>query len=497
MSSIRIQFPNGDRLKCYKPNTHEQCLECVALYQELPVRTVDRIAETFYLNHSVVRWWDGKVLKCEHKGKTVCQHDGCTTRSTYGRDGCSAEYCKLHMQPGMVDVKNQRCQYDNCTKQPVYGCEGESAAYCKSHARPGMLDVKSKRCMYNGCKTRPTYGLEGGPAEYCKSHAQCDMIDVRNNGCKHDGCKKTPSYGREGGPAEYCKSHSSTGMVNVKRRRCKHDGCKKVPSYGCKGGSAEFCKPHAHVDMVDVRSQRCKYEGCATQPHYGTPGLAPIHCSQHTTTGDIKHPRSNCEDVGCRTLALYGLSYPRHCESHRDAGEFDLVQRSCVSCYLPEVLDANGHCSVCDPTAFTRARLAKQKETKSGFDTQGVEYTSYDRILDRGMCGLERPDFVHPAPHGLITEVDESQHCGYQPDCEMIRMINITGSVGLPIRYNPDKYKTAGEEQLPVKKRLDELVRVIRYWQEHPLPQGGQTFAVYMFYDGDDRRSWTNPILIM
>jgi hypothetical protein len=75
-------------------------------------------------------------------------------------------------------------------------------------------------------------------------------------------------------------------------------------------------------------------------------------------------------------------------------------------------------------------------------------------------------------------------------------MINITGSLGLPIRYNPDQYKPATGESWSTKSRLDQLAEVIRYWQAHPLPATGQTFVIYLFYDGDDHNFWREPQLL-
>jgi hypothetical protein len=124
----------------------------------------------------------------------------------------------------------------------------------------------------------------------------------------------------------------------------------------------------------------------------------------------------------------------------------------------------------------------------------GIKYT-YDRPVDGKLC-LFRPDFLHPAPQGLITETDEDQHkCRFEP-YEITRMLEITKFLGKPtlfIRFNPDRYKTLAGEPWTIVKRLEVLVQVVKYWQTNLLPLGSQTFVIYMFYDREDYTKWYSP----
>jgi len=118
--------------------------------------------------------------------------------------------------------------------------------------------------------------------------------------------------------------------------------------------------------------------------------------------------------------------------------------------------------------------------------------------VDGKVC-LFRPDFLHQTPHGLITETDEDQHrCRFEPD-EITRMLEITRVLGKPtlfIRFNPDRYKTLAGEPWTIKKRLEVLVQVVKHWHITPLPSGGQTFVIYMFYDREDYTKWYSPLSV-
>jgi len=119
-------------------------------------------------------------------------------------------------------------------------------------------------------------------------------------------------------------------------------------------------------------------------------------------------------------------------------------------------------------------------------------------MLDSKSCPF-RPDFLHQAVQGLITETDEDQHkCRFESD-EITRMLEITKSLGKPtlfIRFNPDRYKTSTGEPWMITKRLEALVQVVKHWHITPLPVGGQTFVIYMFYDREDYTKWYSPLSI-
>ena len=124
-----------------------------------------------------------------------------------------------------------------------------------------------------------------------------------------------------------------------------------------------------------------------------------------------------------------------------------------------------------------------------------MTYISYDKMIDHGVCGKERPDFIFDCQiHMIVIEVDEHQHEGYICECEQTRMINIGQALGIKtlfIRYNPDKYKPlTGRPENNQQKRMETLKRQIEHWQTTPLPTEGVCFVTHLYYDGDDPIQW-------
>jgi hypothetical protein len=254
------------------------------------------------------------------------------------------------------------------------------------------------------------------------------------------------------------------------------------------------CAEHRELEMIDLKHRRCMVKNCSIYASYGLSGHQPLRCTTHKVTGDIHNPTKRCQEDDCRELAIFGYTTPNHCEQHKSDEEVDLVQRNCVKCGLPDMLDEKGHCPTCDPTLQLRVRLAKQKKVREFFDYNQIKYISYDQIIERGVCGYERPDFLLDCDkHMIVVEVDEHQHGGYPCSCEQMRMVNIGQSLGIQvlfIRYNPDKYKPAtGRAINKESHRLETLKQQIEYWTHKSLPSDGCCFVTYLYYDGDDPSS--------
>jgi len=115
------------------------------------------------------------------------------------------------------------------------------------------------------------------------------------------------------------------------------------------------------------------------------------------------------------------------------------------------------------------------------------DYTSYDRIIDKGTCGLERPDFLFDCgTHYVVLEVDENQHDDRQEVCECFRTVNVSQSLGMKtvfLRYNPDAFKSDGRKQNPgIGRRRDVLLRWLSYFKV-TVPGDFLTVA-FLYYDG-------------
>ena len=148
----------------------------------------------------------------------------------------------------------------------------------------------------------------------------------------------------------------------------------------------------------------------------------------------------------------------------------------------------------CDPEVEKRVRLAKQKEIKDVFDASGLRYISYDRVIDNGWLGKERPDFLFDAEtHFVVVEVDEEQHRNAPCYCvgEQTRMVNISqilnGKTEQPkpvvfIRYNPDSYKPGNSRQVSNNNRKEKL----KEWVTHFLRNKPIVFCsvIQLFFDG-------------
>jgi hypothetical protein len=73
-----------------------------------------------------------------------CHHDGCSKQSNFAPNGSKPISCKVHAEPGWVDVKNKRCHRDGCGKRAAFGPKGSRPISCKAHAEPGWVDVTNK-----------------------------------------------------------------------------------------------------------------------------------------------------------------------------------------------------------------------------------------------------------------------------------------------------------------------------------------------------------------
>ena len=395
----------------------------------------------------------------------------------------TAKYCLIHKEPNMIDVKNKRCLH--CNRRPTFNYEGEMAAkYCAKHKEANMINVKSKRCVQ--CNRRPSFNYEGSiTGKYCAKHKEPNMINVMSKRCIH--CNREPIFNHEGSSTgKYCSEHKEANMVDVKNNRCVK--CNRRPHFNYEGlKTGKYCFKHKEPNMVDVQSKKCSDFGCPTQPWYGIPGKPPTVCAQHKESGHIAYPKRKCEQ--CKEFAIYGMdSIPKFCEEHKSEQHMNLVHHDCVVCGVLEITDIEGKCSRCSEYMKKRLYCRKQRLVKAWIDTSDLKkYESYDKQLDGGSCGKERPDFMWDAStHKVILEVDEDQHKDRPCECEQTRMANLTNSIGMPcvwIRFNPDAYKGQGKVTDNIRK--DILIRTLKeYLQSSPKSPSDFCRVIHMFFDG-------------
>jgi hypothetical protein len=241
--------------------------------------------------------------------------------------------------------------------------------------------------------------------------------------------------------------------------------------------------------MVDVKNPTCEFQNCDKRPNYGIPGYQAIRCSEHKQEGMISNPKKKCTEPGCKEVAIYGIHSAIHCVYHiKDRkAEVNFVGKKCIECQLVDLVDLeSGKCGTCDPALVKKIRLAKQKTVKLWLDASDdhKDYILYDRMIDKGECGLERPDFLYDCgTHYLVLEVDENQHKDRLETCESARMVNISQSLGLQtifLRYNPDSFEGGC---VNLAKRRDSLLKWITFLKTNP-PKEYFLSRVRLFFDG-------------
>ena len=430
----------------------------------------------------------------------LCKFNGCTISASFGLQKSKPEYCKKHRPSDeYINCKTPVCKFEGCAFFAMYGKTGKKE-WCTKHAPEGCTNYSYKRCKFLGCDKYPSFGLKNGIEEYCKKHRPSDeYVNVKTPICKYPNCKISANYSKKGTTVkEYCKTHCPEGYEHV-GRKCLHEGCTTVPKFAKKGSEkGEYCKRHKPSnEYIDVVTRSCSHENCNKKRIYGYPGNTPEYCGEHKQPGTKTNPKTKC--IVCKkNIALYGYTNATHCEEHKVSDHIDLVQKNCKSCNLPDILNKDGLCDVCNPEAFNRARLAKQKTVKNYFDHVGLKYIGYDQQIDHGDCGKERPDFLFDCnTHFIVLEVDEHQHEDRNCLCEQTRMINIGESLGLKtifIRWNPDKYKPInGRRQEKLQTRLEMLQHVIEKLSKISFTDG-VIYCSYMFFDNDEPEKWLEPI---
>jgi hypothetical protein len=203
----------------------------------------------------------------------------------------------------------------------------------------------------------------------------------------------------------------------------------------------------------------------------------------------ILKPNSKCSD--CKEPAIWGINWvPRHCELHKTSDDENLIERPCISCNLPYILDKENKCENCNPASWITAHLAKQNALMDYLDVRGLKGSGTDKIIDGGICGKERPDRIYDLGNKiLILECDEHQHRERVCLCEQTRMVNIGQSFGgLPvyfIRWNPDDYEPGSrKKQEDIKKRYTLVGNLIDDINANKITlPNAFVSALYMYYD--------------
>jgi len=419
-----------------------------------------------------------------------CEHPKCTVQAVFNKPHLkSGRWCKQHKAKDDVDVRTKKCEFKGCTVQPVFSAEGSKVKKrCKLHKLEGDVDVANAKCERLGCLTFPVFNSVGSTGgKRCKLHKEPLDVDVRTKKCEYRGCDTVPFFNARGSKrGARCKAHKLKTDIDVKNARCEFAGCESIrPIFGAPGTTkGRWCKQHKSSTDVDVKNKRCEERGCESRVLYGLPGQIETRCAVHKLINQIKKPKRKCEEQACNEFALFGAgAFPERCATHCKPTDRDLVQRACKSCGLIDLVGQQGVCGDCDPAVFARVKLRKQREVRAALMESSLPaFETYDKVLQAGACGKERPDFSWPC--GVVLEVDEHQHKSYACD-ERIRMVNVTSAMGQPtlfVRYNPDEYSGWRSSSMRSKERLAYLVGFLKS-QVCGAPQQ-ESRVVKLFYDG-------------
>lgn len=428
-----------------------------------------------------------------------------TARYTYRKNYPKALLCrecrdKKTDKDGIVDCYETLCNPPNCWTQACFGNNrfDKNGWRCKEHRSDGMIDVKNIHtlCTFGGCGVQANFGFEGEKAIRCKDHKDVGMIDKYHDICQYEGgCNVRASYNYEGNwnKGLYCVRHKLANMVDVVSTRCKE--CNLQPCFNFQGEKVPiYCQTHAKPKMVNVRQVKCNHPQCKESSHalYGFVGKNPERCRLHIEDGMIKYPRRICVYRGCTDSAIYGFigTFPMYCEIHKSTEHDNLLEQKCKSCGMLYIVDKEYKCIYCSPLKKTQY-LTKQRNVRDFLENMGYKWIMYDREIDGGACGRERPDFVFECiGYYCVLEVDEYQHTHYTDDCEIVRMINISQSLGMPtifIRYNPDRYSVGNNlTDTDTRVRLEKLVCVLNIFLNlniDNIAKFGYCSVIYLFYN--------------
>ena len=296
--------------------------------------------------------------------------------------------------------------------------------------------------------------------------------------CKENGCNLNCGFGLIDKKATHCSKHKSEGMVNVSSKKCIIEGCQKEASFKQqKTKKRTHCSEHKLDGMDSTKNRRCLEKNCYTRASHNLQGEKPLYCEVHKLENMVDVRGKRCKNENCYKYPLYNLKgeYPAYCSEHKLENMINVKQKRCTSCQLFLVVKKNNYlCYYCQPTPRL---LKKEQKVKTLLEEKGLTFT-HNKQFKNDCCLKYRCDFLFDCnTYYVVLECDENEHKGYEQECELIRMNNISIGLGLPtlfIRYNPDLPGFTQKQKH--KKLIDTLNKYLSMdILEDPTP-------VYLFY---------------
>jgi hypothetical protein len=154
----------------------------------------------------------------------------------------------------------------------------------------------------------------------------------------------------------------------------------------------------------------------------------------------------------------------------------DVKHQVCKSCNLFRAYK-DSLCSYCNPNS-TKKQKTKEESVNKLLLKNNLTFVRDKQVGNNDCCFRYRPDFLFDCgTYFVVLECDEDAHNSYDKDCEIVRMNNITMSIGLPtkfIRYNPD---LSGIHYLVKQKKL---IETLNEWLNLELLMDPE--PLYLFY---------------
>lgn len=393
-----------------------------------------------------------------------------TAKYGYKKDYPKPIFCrecrdKQQDKEDIVDCYETLCSSPDCWTQATFGYNRKDKHEwrCKEHKRDNMTAIKNifRLCQFaGGCNHQANYNFPNEKrAVFCRKHKDLGMVDMYHKTCEVENCRLRPSYNLENEKeARFCLVHKHDNMVDVISKKCSEKGCNKFPFYNFPQFSYPIvCPDHVVNGMVDVRHIICEVNDCNTQASYGFLGTVVSRCATHKLNGMLRQSNRRCQYLNCNEYAFFGFEngIPLFCELHKQSNHINLVEQECNKCHLFYLLNLQGMCIICE-SSEKKIIMKKQYLIKEWLLCNDYKFIIHDKPIDNGVCVRNRPDFVFESSNGghmIVLEVDENMHKGdsYTPECEIVRMVNISQALGQPtifIRFNPDNYR---KENLLIK----------------------------------------------
>ena len=159
---------------------------------------------------------------------SICKNPHCNKYASYNfADKKVAVYCKIHIEDGMIDIKNPKCI--NCNlKVPAFNYPDEKRPiYCGDCKMVDMVDIKSPKCINCNLKV-PTFNYpDEKRAIYCGECKLPDMIDIKNPKCINCNLKVPVFNYPDEKRAIYCGDCKMADMIDVKNRKCITNLCEQ------------------------------------------------------------------------------------------------------------------------------------------------------------------------------------------------------------------------------------------------------------------------------